>query len=259
MAIRAFAQASKRQSTASTFLGRLLHGASGRLCSLCRARITLRGSQVLIDYRQEDKIAFATQTVRALAPKLICIRRATRNRARTTMLFLKTKLPGVFEIHIEPNADDRGFFARTWCQQEFEAQGLNPKLVQCSVSFNPKQGTLRGMHFQAPQFEAKMVRCTQGAIYDVAVDMRTDSPTYKDWIAVQALTAQNRKMVYVPEECAHGFLTLENDSEVFYQMSEFYHPESTRGFRWDDPAFRIAWPRAVEVISDRDRTYADFR
>jgi dTDP-4-dehydrorhamnose 3,5-epimerase len=174
------------------------------------------------------------------------------------MTFCESKLPGVFEIRIEPKSDDRGFFARSWCREEFEMHGLNPMLVQCNISFNARKGTLRGMHFQAPPLEeAKLVRCTQGAIYDVVIDLRPESPMYKQWIGV-TLSAADRNMMYVPEGCAHGFLTLEDDSEVFYQMSEYYSVESARGVRWDDPAFGIAWPDSVEVISERDRTYADF-
>jgi dTDP-4-dehydrorhamnose 3,5-epimerase len=171
------------------------------------------------------------------------------------MIFHETKLQGVFEIHLELKPDERGFFARCWCQEEFTRQRLNPKVVQCSMSFNARKGTLRGLHYQvAPYPETKVVRCTRGAIYDVVVDLRPQSPTFKDWIAV-VLTATNRRMVYVPEGCAHGFLTLEDETEIFYQMSEFYNAESARGVRWDDPAFQIVWPNAVEVISERDRTY----
>ena len=174
------------------------------------------------------------------------------------MTFRETKVQGVFEIHLEPKPDDRGFFARAWCQREFEAHGLNSSLVQCNVSFNTRKGTLRGMHYQAPPCgEAKVVRCTKGGIYDVVVDLRRYSATYRDWIAL-VLTATNRRAVYVPEGCGHGFLTLEDETEVFYQMSEFYHAESARGVRWDDPAFQIAWPEEVRVISERDRTYPDF-
>jgi dTDP-4-dehydrorhamnose 3,5-epimerase len=174
------------------------------------------------------------------------------------MIFHKTKLPGVVEIHLELKPDERGFFARTWCQREFQEHGLSPKAVQCSVSFNAHKGTLRGIHYQAaPYQEAKIVRCTTGSIYDVVVDLRPDSPTFKDWIGVK-LSASDRNMVYVPEGCAHGFLTLEDETEVLYQMSEFYHPESARGARWDDPVFRIVWPAEVQVISERDRTYSNF-
>ncbi len=174
------------------------------------------------------------------------------------MKFHETKLAGVFEIQIEPKPDERGFFARTWCREEFKHRGLASNLVQCSISFNARKGTLRGMHYQAAPFpETKVVRCTQGAIYDVVLDLRPHSPTFRDWIAV-VLTADNRNMIYVPKDCAHGFLTLKDDTEVFYQMSEFFNAESARGVRWDDPAFRIAWPEKVEVISERDRTYSDF-
>jgi dTDP-4-dehydrorhamnose 3,5-epimerase len=174
------------------------------------------------------------------------------------MIFHKTKLPGVFEIYLEPKADERGFFARAWCEKEFAAHGLNPRLAQCNVSFNTRKGTLRGIHFQSPPYaEAKVVRCTKGAIYDVLVDLRPQSPTFKGWIAV-VLTATNRHMVYVPEGCGHGFLTMEDETEVFYQMSEFYNAESAGGVRWNDPAFQVAWPGKVEVISERDRTYPDF-
>jgi dTDP-4-dehydrorhamnose 3,5-epimerase len=174
------------------------------------------------------------------------------------MTFHQTKLHKTFEIRMEPHEDERGFFARAWCRQEFLEQGLNAELAQCSVSFNKRKGTLRGLHYQARPFEeAKLVRCTRGAIYDVVVDLRTGSPTFGNWIAAN-LTADNRHMMYVPEGCAHGFLTLEDATEVFYQISQVYSPESARGVRWDDPAFGIAWPANVEVISERDRTYPDF-
>lgn len=174
------------------------------------------------------------------------------------MIFRETKLPGVFEVESERKADERGFFARTWCQTEFAGHGLDSNMVQCSLSFNLRKGTLRGMHYQAaPHAEAKLVRCTRGAVYDVVLDLRSESSTFKQWVAV-ALTAENRKAVYVPKGCAHGFLTLENESEVSYQMSEFWDAESARGIRWDDPAFQIRWPANIEVISERDRTYPDF-
>jgi dTDP-4-dehydrorhamnose 3,5-epimerase len=174
------------------------------------------------------------------------------------MTFQETKLSGVFEIHLEPAHDSRGFFARSWCQKEFENRGLDPRVVQCNVSFNQRKGTLRGMHYQAsPNAEAKLVRCTSGSVYDVVIDLRPQSPTFKQWIAA-VLSSVQRNMIYVPKGCAHGFLTLEDNTEVFYQMSEFYSPESVGGVRWDDPAFQIVWPAEVEVISERDRTYADF-
>ena len=175
------------------------------------------------------------------------------------MTFLETRIKGVFEVHPELLVDERGFFARTWCQKECAAAGLNPAVVQCNVSFNARQGTLRGLHYQeAPHQEAKLVRCTRGALYDVAVDLRRDSPTFRQWTAAN-LTAENRHMLYIPEGCGHGFLTLEDDTEIFYQMSELYAPGFGRGARWNDPAFGIAWPRGIEAISERDRTYPDFQ
>jgi dTDP-4-dehydrorhamnose 3,5-epimerase len=174
------------------------------------------------------------------------------------MKYHETKLPGVFEISIEPMADERGFFARSWCEKEFEAHGLNPALVQCNISVNKRKGTLRGVHYQvAPHSETKLVRCTRGAIFDVIVDLRSDSPTFKRWVGI-VLTAEKRNMAYVPEGCAHGFLTLDDDTEVFYQMSQFYNTEAARGVRWNDPAFAIDWPAKVEVISERDGAYPNF-
>jgi dTDP-4-dehydrorhamnose 3,5-epimerase len=174
------------------------------------------------------------------------------------MLFRETEVAGAFEIIPELKCDERGFFARSWCRKEFEAHGLNPRLEQCSISFNLRKGTLRGMHWQAEPFqETKSVRCTQGAIYDVALDLRKNSPTYKKWTAV-ILSAAKRNMLYIPDGCGHGFITLEDETEISYQISEFYTPESTRGVRWDDPVFGIVWPLPVEVISERDRTYPDF-
>ncbi len=169
------------------------------------------------------------------------------------MIFEETILPGAYVIELQRLVDERGFFARSWCQREFQEHGLNPRLVQCNVSFNHHQGTFRGMHYQvAPFEEAKVVRCTSGAICDIIVDLRPDSPTFREHLAV-VLSAANRKMLYVPEKFAHGFLTLEDNTEVCYQMSEFYSPECARGFRWNDPAFAIKLPLAVAVISDRDR------
>lgn len=175
------------------------------------------------------------------------------------MIFEETILAGAYIVDVEPRYDNRGFFARTWCQREFEEHGLNPRLVQCSISFNVKKGTLRGMHYQEPPFEeAKLVRCTKGRICDVIVDLRPDSPTFREHVAV-VLSAENGKMLYVPEKFAHGFITLEDNTEVFYQMSEFYSPERARGFRWNDPFFGIQLPLEVAVISERDRDYPDFR
>lgn len=174
------------------------------------------------------------------------------------MIFRPTGLPGAYVVDIEPRVDERGFFARTWCQEEFAAHGLSPRLVQCNISHNRVEGTLRGMHYQvAPAAEAKLVRCTRGAIHDVIVDLRPDSPTFLRHVGV-TLTAATHTMLYVPEGFAHGFLTLTDDTEVFYQMSEFYAPECARGARWNDPQFGIAWPGPVRCISPRDATYPDF-
>jgi dTDP-4-dehydrorhamnose 3,5-epimerase len=174
------------------------------------------------------------------------------------MIFTEMQLQGAFIIDPEAIEDARGFFARAWCQRENEARGLNPRLVQCSISFNKKRGTLRGMHYQImPHQEARLVRCTRGAIYDVIIDLRPDSSTFKQWMAVE-LTADNRRMLYVPEGFSHGFQTLEDNTEVFYQMSEYYAPECARGVRWNDPAFGIRWPAGELIISERDRRYPDF-
>ena len=174
------------------------------------------------------------------------------------MRFTEISLKGAFIIEPDRIEDDRGFFARTFCRQEFEKHGLNPNLVQCSVSFNTEKGTLRGMHYQAkPHEEVRLVRCTRGALYDVILDLRPDSSTFKQWFAVE-LTAENRTMVYIPEGFAHGFQALEDNTEVFYQMSEFYHPERARGVRWDDPAFGIKWPITITVIADKDSHYLDY-
>ena len=175
------------------------------------------------------------------------------------MRFVGTKVNGVYVIEIEKKEDERGFFARTFCQQEFEAHGLNPRTVQCSASFNRKKGTLRGMHYQvAPHAETKVVRCIAGAIYDVAVDLRPSSPTYKQWTALE-LSGHNRLSIYIPAGCAHGFQTLADNTEVYYQISEFYHPESARGVRWNDPAFGIQWPyEECRTLSERDGAYPDY-
>ena len=171
------------------------------------------------------------------------------------MIFKETKLRGAYIIEPELIEDERGFFTRIWSQAEFASRGLNPKLVQCNNSWNKQTGTLRGMHYQIqPHEEAKLVRCGAGAIYDVIVDLRRDSPTWGEWLGLE-LTSRNRLMVYVPEGFAHGFQTLEDDTEVFYQVSEYYYPESARGVRWDDPAFGIQWPLGISVISERDRSH----
>lgn len=173
------------------------------------------------------------------------------------MIFEETSLSGAFVVEPKRLEDDRGFFARTWCQREFEAHGLDTRLAQCNISFNRGKGTFRGMHYQgAPHEEVKLVRCTRGSILDIIVDLRPESPTFKRHLAVE-LSEENRKMLYIPEQFAHGFLTLEDNTEVFYQMSEFYAPEAARGFRWNDPAFEIRLPMEVAVISERDETYPD--
>ncbi len=171
------------------------------------------------------------------------------------MIFKETKLRDAYVIEPELIEDERGFFMRIWSWEEFSGRGLSPRIVQCNTSFNKQQGTLRGMHYQIPPHEeVKLVRCTAGAIYDVIIDLREDSPTRLKWIGVE-LSARNRLMVYVPEGFAHGFQTLTDDTEVFYQVSAYYHQESARGVRWDDPAFSINWPLEISVISERDRSH----
>ena len=175
------------------------------------------------------------------------------------MIFTETNLPGAYLIEIQKLEDERGFFARSWCQCEFEAHRLNPCLAQCNISFNRKKGTLRGMHYQtAPFEEAKLVRCTRGSIYDVILDLRPGSPNFLQWISV-VLSDDNYKMIYIPEGCAHGFQTLADETEVFYQMSQFYAPESARGVRWDDPYFHITWPEDLRTISVKDQAYENFQ
>jgi dTDP-4-dehydrorhamnose 3,5-epimerase len=172
--------------------------------------------------------------------------------------FTETPLAGTWLIELELLHDERGFFARTFDADEFRRRGLDPTVVQCSTSFNERAGTLRGLHYQAePDGECKLVRCTRGAIYDVAVDLRRDSETYCRWFAIE-LTPDSARMLYLPAGIAHGFQTLVDSSEVAYQMSHVYVPEQARGVRWDDPAFAIDWPEAQRTISDRDRAYPDF-
>lgn len=174
------------------------------------------------------------------------------------MRFIQTSLAGAYLIEPEAISDGRGFFARSYCAKEFAGHGLNVSSVQCNISYNKKRGTLRGMHFQRqPNAEAKLVRCTAGAIYDVIIDMRKDSPTFSRWVGYE-LTASNHTALYIPEGFAHGFQTLVDDSEVLYQMFNFFAPESAGGVRWDDPAFNIAWPVESPVMSDKDRSYPDF-
>ncbi|HEY1404731.1 MAG TPA: dTDP-4-dehydrorhamnose 3,5-epimerase [Pyrinomonadaceae bacterium] len=177
------------------------------------------------------------------------------------MIFVETKLGGAFVVEQELFEDVRGFFARSWSEEEFAARGLQSRMRECNISFNRRKGTLRGMHFQtAPHAQAKLVRATAGAIYDVIIDLRPDSATFRQWIGVE-LTAENRHMLYVPGGFAHGFQTLVDDTEVFYQVSDVFAPECAGGVRWDDPAFSIVWPDndgAERIIIARDREYADF-
>lgn len=174
------------------------------------------------------------------------------------MIFIETALKGAFIIELERHTDERGFFARSFCAREFEAHGLNPTVAQCNLSYNHTKGTLRGMHFQVPPAsETKLVRCTRGAIYDVIIDLRPDSPTYLEHLAVE-LSAQTGRALYIPEMFAHGFQTLEDDTEVAYQMGEFYTPGYARGLRYDDPAFNIQWPLPVSIISEKDLAWPLF-
>jgi dTDP-4-dehydrorhamnose 3,5-epimerase len=173
------------------------------------------------------------------------------------VIFQPLALDGAFVVEIDPRRDERGFFARTFCRDEFRARGLVDDFPQCSISFNARRATLRGMHYQEPPYaEVKLVRCTQGAIHDVIVDLRPGSPTRRRWVAVE-LSAGNRKALYIPEGLAHGFLTLEDETEVFYQISRPHRPEAARGVRYDDPAFAIRWPVPPAVIAERDRSYPD--
>jgi dTDP-4-dehydrorhamnose 3,5-epimerase len=174
------------------------------------------------------------------------------------VIFHPTSIPDVWVIEPERHEDVRGHFARTWDSQEFLQRGLDDGLAQCSVSFNRRRGTLRGMHYQAaPHEETKLIRCTAGGIFDVAVDLRPDSSTFRSWVG-RELTARNGLAMYVPKGCAHGFLALADESEVAYQISQPYVPEAARGVRWNDPVFQIEWPEEVVVINDRDAGYADF-
>jgi dTDP-4-dehydrorhamnose 3,5-epimerase len=171
------------------------------------------------------------------------------------MIFTPSSLLGAFQVELQPHADERGFFARSYCADEFAAQGLGPELRQCSVSFNVHRGTLRGMHFQgAPQEEHKLVRCTAGAVFDVIVDIRESSPTYRRWIGTE-LTAVNHRALFIPPGFAHGFVSLTDNAEVYYMISAAHAPQLSRGFRWNDPAFAIEWPMLPTVISSRDASY----
>jgi dTDP-4-dehydrorhamnose 3,5-epimerase len=174
------------------------------------------------------------------------------------VIFAPTALSGAVVVELERREDERGFFARSFCRREFEAQGLDPCVAQCNVSFNRRRATLRGLHWQAaPHGEVKLVRVTRGALWDVIVDLRAGSPTFTRWFGVE-LTADNRRALYIPTGFAHGFQTLVDDVEVFYQMSAFYVPDAQRGARWDDPAFGIEWPLRPPFLCDRDASYPDF-
>lgn len=174
------------------------------------------------------------------------------------MNFTETNLKGAYIIDIRRIEDERGFFARGFCQNEFKTFNLNPNMVQLNIAFNHRRGTLRGMHFQkAPWEEAKLIRCTKGAIYDVIIDLRQDSPTHGEWIGAE-LTEENRRMLYAPEGFAHGYQTLEDNTEIYYQTSQFYAPESATGVRFDDPVFTVRWPLSVEVISNQDRNWPSY-
>lgn len=175
------------------------------------------------------------------------------------MKFVDTELQGVFIVELDKIVDDRGFFARAWCAKEFETAGLNPNLFQGNISFCRHRGTLRGMHYQAaPHQEAKCVRCTRGAIYDVCVDLRPDSSTYLRWLGIE-LSEENHKMMYVPEGLAHGYVTLIDNTEIFYLVSQYYAPEFERGIRWNDKLFSIVWPITDVVLSAKDRNWPDFK
>jgi dTDP-4-dehydrorhamnose 3,5-epimerase len=189
-------------------------------------------------------------------PRVVSV--ADSLRLNDAMIFTETRLPGAYIIALEPRKDERGFFARSFCRNEFEQRGLNSYVAQSNISFNFKRGILRGMHYQiAPHSEAKLVTCVAGSIYDVLIDLRKDSPTYCQWLAIE-LSARDRSMLYVPEGFAHGFQTLEDDTTVFYQMFNFYEPAASRGVRWDDPAFAIQWPAAPQFMSPRDSVFPDF-
>jgi dTDP-4-dehydrorhamnose 3,5-epimerase len=175
------------------------------------------------------------------------------------MKFTETTLKGAFVVDLEKREDDRGFFARAWCQHEFESHGIYRLPVQSNMSYNIKAGTMRGMHYQAaPYQESKLIRCINGSVYDVIIDLRKDSPTYKQWFGIE-LNSENRTMLFVPEDFAHGFLALKDDSEVMYQVSAFYTPGSEMIIRFNDPSFNIQWPMKVVVISEKDKNASDFK
>ncbi len=174
------------------------------------------------------------------------------------MIFSELGLKGAFLVEVKKIEDDRGFFGRAWCANEFKQNGLNPAFVQLNTSFSHKKGTIRGMHYQVdPYQEVKFIRCTRGRIFDVIIDLRPDSPTFMKWVGNE-LSADNYRMVYVPENFAHGFVTMEDNSEVYYPVSQFYTPGAERGLRWNDPAFKIKWPVEISMVSDKDQSHKDF-
>jgi dTDP-4-dehydrorhamnose 3,5-epimerase len=174
------------------------------------------------------------------------------------MIFTKAPIHGAYIIDVKRIGDDRGFFGRLWCQKEYEQNGLKANIAQSNIGVSKSAGTLRGLHFQrAPHREVKIVRCSRGAMFDVILDLRPESPTFKQWFGME-LTGGNATMLYVPEGCATGYLTLVDDTEMYYHATEFYHPESATGVRYDDPAFGIKWPGEIKVLSDNDRTWPDF-
>ena len=175
------------------------------------------------------------------------------------MLFRETKLKGAYVVDLDKKEDERGFFARVWCKKEFEAKGLNTNFVQANLALTRRKGTLRGLHYQIqPHQEVKLIRCIKGKIFDVLVDLRPASPTFKEWFGIQ-LTPNNYQMLYIPENIAHGYLILEDDSEVFYQVSKYYSPAAERGIRWNDPALNINWPETSNLIlSDKDKNWPDY-
>ncbi len=175
------------------------------------------------------------------------------------MRFTRTELEGVWLIDLDTHDDERGFFARCWCRRDFEEHGLNPDIAQCNISFNRKRGTLRGMHYQAPPHEeAKLIRVTRGAVFDVVIDVRPDSATHLQWFSTE-LSIHDPRMLYISAGFAHGFQTLQDETEVFYQMSAFHCPEVARGIRWNDPALNIPWPVERKIISAQDRSYGDIK
>lgn len=174
------------------------------------------------------------------------------------MKFTETPIAGAYIIDVDRIGDERGFFGRLWCEQDYKEMGLVPHIRQVNVGFNHKAGTLRGLHYQKPpHLEVKIVRCTRGALFDVIVDLRPDSPSYRQWFGLE-LTQDNTSMLYVPEGCATGYQTLVDDTEMYYMATEFYHPESATGVRYNDPAFNIEWPMEVTAMSDGDSQWRDY-